>query len=147
MSVFTLDASIFGNAVFADEPGHAASRDLLTAIQSADIPLVLPTLVLPEVAAIVARRTGSTERADRFVGSLRALPYVTWVALTPGLAAFAAGVVSRLRLRGADGVYVTVALRHGTVLVTRDHEQLDRAPDDVRVATPEDAIRRIRLQP
>lgn len=32
MSVFTLDASIFGNAVFADEPGHAASRDLLTAI-------------------------------------------------------------------------------------------------------------------
>ncbi|MCE7937841.1 hypothetical protein DCC79_12355 [bacterium] len=143
MSVFTIDASVFGNATFADEPGHAASRDLLAAIQRADIPLVLPTLVLPEVAAVVARRTGSSERADRFAGTLRALPYITWVALTPGLAALAAGVVSRSGLRGADGVYVTVALRHGTVLVTRDREQLGRAPDGLRVTTPEDAMSEI----
>lgn len=144
MSVYTIDASIFGNALFVDEPGHVVSRDLLIAIQDADIPLVLPTLVLPEVAALVARRTGSPDNADRFVDTLRALPYVTWVSLTPGLAASAAAMASRQSLRGADAVYVAVALRYNTILVTRDQEQIERAPSSLRAMTPEGAMGAVR---
>jgi len=140
MSVYTIDASVFGNAVFVDEPGHVASRDLLSAVQSDERPLILPALVLPEVAALLTRRTGSPDLADRFIGSLRTLPNITWVSLSPKFAAIAAKVASRQRLRGTDAVYVAVALRYNTILVTRDQEQIGRAPDGIRVSTPETVL-------
>lgn len=141
MSVYTIDASVFGNAVFVDEPGHVFSRDLLSTVQSDEVPLVLPSLVLPEVAALIARRTGSPDLADRFIGSLRALPNITWVSLTPKFAAVAARIASQQRLRGADAVYVAAALRYNSTLVTRDQEQLTRAPDGIRVTSPETVLR------
>jgi predicted nucleic acid-binding protein len=139
--VYTIDASIFGNAVFRDEAGHVSSRDLLSTVQTDEVPLVLPTLVLPEVAALIARRTGSQDLADRFIGSLRALPYITWASLTPKFAAVAASIASQQRLRGADAVYIAVSLRYNSTLVTRDQEQLSRAPDGIRVTTPEIVLR------
>ena len=43
------------------------------------------------------------------------------------LARQAADVAAQHRLRGADAVYVAVALRFGSTLVTLDREQHDRA--------------------
>ena len=40
--------------------------------------------------------------------------------MTPAVARQAAGLAAAHRLRGADAVYVAVAVRYGTVLITRD---------------------------
>ena len=48
---YTVDASVFLSAFNRDEAGHADSQRLLAEIQDVAIPIVAPTLLLPELAA------------------------------------------------------------------------------------------------
>jgi predicted nucleic acid-binding protein len=61
------------------------------------------------------------------------------VALTLMLAQQAADLAATHRLRGADAVYLAVALRYGTTLVSRDEEQRSRGSRIVTCQTPEEA--------
>lgn len=58
---------------------------------------------------------------------LQELPNLTLVALDDALAEVAATIAADRALRGADAVYVAVAQRYGTTLVSLDHEQRERA--------------------
>jgi predicted nucleic acid-binding protein len=137
---YSVDASVFVNAFNPHETGHAASLGALTAIQERGNPIIVPALLLTEVASAVARANDDTAGAMEYVDAIAGLPNVTLVTLTPAGARQAADLAATHRLRGADAVYVAVSLRYGTVLLTRDDEQRKRGAAAVTCQTPEQAL-------
>ena len=123
---YTIDASVFLNAFNPAEAGHADSHQLLALLQEQALPIMVPTLVLPEVAATISRVCGDTLLAHTFANQLSRLPSMMLITLDHQLAPQAAEAAAQHRLRGSDAVYAAVALRFGAVLVTLDREQHDR---------------------
>jgi len=140
-ATFTVDASVFVNAFNRHEAGHADSRRLLDALRERSYPIVAPTLLLPEVAATVARGLGEAGLAIRFALGISRLPHLVLVTLDSALARQAAQLAATNGLRGADSVYAAVARRFGSVLVTLDREQHTRAAPAVATRFPRDALR------
>ena len=141
--MFTVDASVHLNALNPAEEGSAESRALLERLHRRPWPVHSPTLLVIELAGAVARVLDDAERGLSLSEAVRLLPGQAWVALDAALAAEAAALAARHRLRGADAVYAGVARRHGTTLVTRDRDQLERLPPVVPTATPAQALARI----
>ncbi len=137
---FTIDASVFLNAFHAQETGHAISRRFLYQLRVLAIPMLAPTLVLPEVAAAVSRGRQDAQLAQQFVTTLKQLPHLILVSLDQILADQAADIAARYRLRGSEAVYVAVAQRFGSGLVTLDQEQLRRVASVLTTLTPEAAL-------
>ena len=137
---YTIDASVFVNAFNPHEEGHAESLAILTAIQERDDPVIVPTLLLPEIAAAVARASDDSDGALSYANATAGLPNLTLVPLTLTMARQAAELAAAQRLRGADSIYVAVARRYGTTLVSRDDEQRSRGSEVVVCRTPEDAV-------
>lgn len=137
---YTLDASIFVNAFNPHEEGHAASLQILSAIQDRGDPVIVPTLLVAEIAAAVARATEDSVGALQYALATAALPQLTLVPLTAAVARQAAELAATHRLRGADAVYVAVARRYGTTIVSRDQEQRTRGGAVVTCQTPEEAL-------
>ncbi len=136
----TIDASVFLNAYNPREEGHAASRQFLRLVRSASLPIVVPTLILPEVAAVLTRAQADPERAREFARHLEHLPNLILVPLDAALARESVQAATRCSLRGSDAVYAAVALRFGSALVSRDRQQLERVGEMVRAVRPEQAI-------
>ncbi len=137
---YTIDASVFVNAFNPQEDGHLQSLQILTAIQERGDPMIVPTLLLAEVASAVARGSDDSAGAIRYAIATAALPHLTLVTLTPAMARQAAELAAAHRLRGADAVYLTVARRYGTTLVSRDEEQRTRGVGVALCQTPEEAL-------
>lgn len=137
---FTVDASVFVNAFNPHEAGHAASLQILSVIRERGDPIIVPALLITEVASAVARASDDTTGALEYVDAIAALPNVTLVTMAPAVARQAAGLAATHRLRGADAVYVAVALRYGTVLVSRDAEQRTRGTAAITCRSPEEAL-------
>lgn len=135
-SPVTVDASVFVNAFIPTESGSDQSLEFITRLRTEGIPLIQPTLFLPEVIASVARKKGNAELALALAQELRKYSGLTLTALDENLADFASEVAANNRLRGSDAVYAAVALRFGTELITLDREQLDRLPKLLTVRTP-----------
>jgi len=137
---YTIDASVFVNAFNPHEEGHTESLAALTAIQERGIPVIVPALLLPEIVAAVARASDDGEGALSYANATARLPHLTLVAQTPTMAKQAAELAAAHRLRGADSIYVAVARRYGTALVSRDDEQRSRGAAVVACLTPKDAV-------
>jgi predicted nucleic acid-binding protein len=137
---YTIDASVFVNAFNPHEDGHAQSLEILTTIQERGDPVIAPTLLLAEVASAVARASDDSTGALQYANATAALPHLTLVTLTPAMARQAAELAATHRLRGADAVYLAVARRYGTTLVSRDDEQRSRGSVVARCQTPEEAL-------
>ena len=137
---YTVDASVFVNAFNPHEEGHAESLAFLSAIHQGGDPIVVPALLLPEIASAVARVTDDSIGALQYADATAALPHLTLVSLTPAAGRQAAELAATHRLRGADAVYVSVARRYGTTLVSRDEEQRSRGSAVVTCQTPEEAL-------
>jgi len=137
---FTVDASVFLNAFNPYEAGHEESYRLLTRLQTDAIPIVVPTLLLPEVAGTIARGRQDSQLAREFARALSRLPHVVFVPLDAALVQRALAVAAEHRLRGSDAVYATVALQFGSTLVTLDREQRERAAKVVPTRRPSEAM-------
>jgi len=133
------------NAFNPHEEGHAESLAILAAMQHGDDPLIVPTLLLPEIASAVARASDDKAGALQYAHATAALPHLTLVSLTPTMARHAAELAATHRLRGVDAVYLAVARRYGTTLVSRDEEQRSRGSAVVTCQTPEEALRSRRV--
>src|SRR5437870_10370499 len=83
---YTVDASVFVNAFNPHEDGHAESLAILAAIQQGDDPIIVPTLLVPEIASAVARASDDSTSALQYAYATAALPHLTAVALTSSLA-------------------------------------------------------------
>ena len=138
---YTIDASVFVNAFNPHEKGHAESLELLSAIRKRGEPIIVPTLIVPEVASAVARASDDSVGTLQYARALAALPHLTLISLTAVTAHLAAELAAAYRLRGADAVYLAVARRYGTTVVTRDDEQRARGSAVAACLTPEEALR------
>ena len=135
---YTVDASVFLNAFNPYEAGHEESHRLLAQMQA--IPIIVPTLLLPEVAAAVSRGRDDADLARRFSANLRHLPHLFLVPLDQTLADQAADIAAQHRLRSSDAVYAAVALRFGSTLVTLDREQRERVAAVIPTCLPAEAL-------
>jgi predicted nucleic acid-binding protein len=137
---YTVDASVFLNAFNPSEAGHRESRRLLAHLQSQALPIIVPTLLVPETAAAIGRGRGDAGLARAFVAALKRLPHLVWVPLDEALAGQAAGIAAQQGLRGSDAVYLAVALRFGSTLLTLDDEQRARAAPTAVARTPAELL-------
>jgi len=138
--IYTIDASVFINAFNPAEIGHADSHRLLAELRQQAAPLIVPTLVLPEVSATIRRGRGDQQLAQRFSAALVRLPHLMLVSLDPQLAHQAADVAALYSLRSSDAVYAAVALRFSSTLITLDQEQHQRVASVITTRTPAEAI-------
>lgn len=137
--VLTLDASVVVAACRPQEVGHRAAAKLLAAVRAVGSPLVEPAVLPVEVAAALSRTGTEAGLARDYALALLGLPRFTLVAVDERLARQATDLAARHRLRGADALYVAVALLYGSSLVSLDREQLQRAPPGLTVWRPEEA--------
>jgi len=139
-TIYTVDASVFLNGFNPYEAGHEESHRLLARMQDEAVPMIAPTLLLPEVAAAVGRGRDDTDLARRFAAKLRRLPHLILTPLDETLAQQAADMAAQYRLRGSDAVYAAVALRFGSTLVTLDQEQRERVATVIPTRWPAEAL-------
>ena len=139
-STYTVDASVFLNAFNPYEAGHEESHRLLARLQDEATPIIVPTLLLPEVAAAVRRGRQDDELARGFAVTLSRLPHLVLVPLDTTLAQQAADVTALYGLRGSDAVYAAVALRFGSTLVTLDRGQRERVADALTTRYPAEIL-------
>ncbi len=138
----TLDASVFVSIYLANDVHHVDSRCLLERLIEQEADLNAPTLVLAEVAAALARNTREAERGLAALEMINRTPRLRLHPLSFPLAEKAARLASTSFLRGADAIYVAVAITTGTVLVTLDKEMRQRAGKEARTLTPSEWLSR-----
>ncbi len=134
----TVDANVFISAASVAEAQHQVSLSFFGRASVVSASLYCPTILLPEVAAGIARPTGDVGFANRTVSSISSLPNLVLVELDELRADLAADAAITCRLRGADAVYVAVAQEYGTTLITWDQELLTRGAAAVAVMTSAD---------
>ena len=137
---YIVDASVFLNAFNPYEAGHAESNRLLALLQEKAEPIIVPTLLLPELAGAIARGRQDAGLARRFTEALSRLPHLVMVPLDAALARQATEVAADQALRGSDAVYIAAALRFGSTLVTLDREQHERAAALVPTRWPAEVL-------
>jgi predicted nucleic acid-binding protein len=121
-----IDASVWASSLLPGDSNHGAARDWIGAHLGAGGRLVAPVLLVVEIAATIARVTGSPSLARSAAAHLYAFDLIRLVAFDQGLVNEATALAATLGLRGMDSFYVATARRLGISLVTLDSEQLTR---------------------
>jgi predicted nucleic acid-binding protein len=135
-----VDASVFVAAVLADEPSHGAAFAFLQTCARLEIARLAPAIIAAEVKGPVARRTGQPALARQLFAALRSRPDFVVLPIDAIVGDEAGELASLQGIKGCDAVYVAVARLLTIPLVTLYREQQERAPADVEVYTPEQAL-------
>lgn len=99
--------------------------------------IVVPDLFMVEVAGTIARRRNDPSLGLAALRALRANTSLRVVSVTPTTWAQSAELAARHLLRGADAVYVALAIQERLPLVTWDQAVLSNAAEVVDVRTPD----------
>jgi predicted nucleic acid-binding protein len=142
--MFTLDASVIARSFDPADSAYAICQELIDVLEQRAVPVIVPRLLLAEVAGVVRRLTRDPIRARLAVDIWRSYPHVHLVSLVDPLIDAAAELAADHALRGADAAYVAVALEHRCALVSLDREQRERAAHRVRTLTPAEALAELR---
>lgn len=145
--MYTVDASVWVNGFDQREAGHETSRHFLDALRARKLPVIVPNLVLIEVAAAISRTRRNTVQAEAFASALGRLPHVSVRTLDEARALQAVNLASKHGLRGADAVYAAVAIEAGSTLVSLDGEHLTRLVAVMTVLTPAAALASMAAEP
>lgn len=139
-AIYTIDASVFVSAFRPREQRHADSFRFVECVKIRALPIIVPTLLLPEIAAAVGRGSKNAAVARKFTAAVSRWSNLMMVPLDDILAQQATDVAADYRLRGSDAVYAAVALRFGATLVTLDQEQAARTASVLTVRDPLEAL-------
>jgi predicted nucleic acid-binding protein len=134
--MIVLDASVWVSYMVPQDINHLTSRRWINQYLAGGGQIVAPLLLTVEVGGAVARRSGRSVEARQAVGIIVRLPTMRWIVLDDRLTLAATRLAIDLRLRGADALYVAVAVQFNIPLITWDHEQIDRAGVRFEVRTP-----------
>lgn len=140
MLVLVIDASVYVSRLHRHETRHVESVRLLDAVAARRVTVLCPEILVPEVAAAIARGLNDTAFAQRAAAHLRALPGHRFVAVDRVLSGLAGRLAAECRLRGCDAIYAALAQREGARLITWDQQQLERAVAVVETLTPTEAL-------
>jgi predicted nucleic acid-binding protein len=135
-----VDASVLVAAALADEPRHKEALAFLRASVQENVRRLVPAIIAAEVKEPIARRTGRPALAAQFFATLRARPDLVVVSVDAALGEEAGEVACLQGIKGCDAVYIALARLLGIPLITLDTAQQDRAPADVEVFSPEQAL-------
>jgi len=138
--MYTLDANIFVRDANPNDLDHADCRELLDKLHDMGLRVILPTIVLAEVAGSLSRAYRDPIRARVYTERLIALPHITLLVVDETLGRVAANIAADYALRGMDAIYVAVAHEHACKLVTLDNEPRQRAAALITVQTPAQAL-------
>lgn len=136
--MYCIDASVLTNSFIEGKEFHENSKRFLAKIKAANLLVILPEIVLPEVASAIARITGRDDYAIDFVNNLKLIPNFTLIPVDRTLAIIASEIAAKHKLRGCDAIYAAVALQFKSRLITLDNEQLERSKFIVEVFRPND---------
>jgi predicted nucleic acid-binding protein len=132
-----VDASVWVASVLDKDAHHEVSLAFMHRFVMQRQVATVPLLVWAEIAGAVARRTGDTDRGMKVAELIAAKIWVRGVPLDASLASESMRLAAKLRLRGADAVYVALAAACREPLITLDAEMLERARDVAETFTPE----------
>ena len=135
-----VDASVWVSYFARDDVNHQQSRDWFEQQTRLGERYVAPRLLLVEVAASMARRTGPSDVGLHLLEQLRLSPTITFWEMSDDFVDDVARFAVQLRVRAADAAYIAVALATGARLVTWDREQLTRGVAVVTTSTPEQGL-------
>ena len=144
--MYTIDASVVARDFDPGDPDYAACHELIAQLDHQAIAVIVPRLLLAEIAGLARRLTRDPIRARLVVDAWRTFPHVQIVALDDALIDTAAEIAADYALRGADATYVAVARRHNCALVSLDREQRERAAAIVAVRTPAELLAELTSQ-
>ncbi len=134
--MYVVDASVWVSYFMQTEETHSASRDWVSQQTDAGTPILGPSHVLAEISGAVSRRTGREELGRVSSTVISRLPDFQLIPIERELADVSASVAAGMKLRGADAVYVALALLMNAPLVTWDSEQLTRAALIIETLSP-----------
>jgi len=123
------------------------SHQFLEMLQNQTLPIIVPNLVLVEVAGVISRTRQAPVQAQAFATALSRLPHVTVRVLDEVCALYALTLAAQHGLRGADAVYAAVAREAGSTLVTLDNEHLTHLATLMTVCTPAVALAALKPPP
>jgi len=132
-----VDASVWIASVLNEDAHHQVSLAFMHRFVKERQIATVPLLVWAEIAGAVARRTGDTDRGMKVAELISAKIWVRGVPLDDSLASESMRLAARLRLRGADAIYVALAAACNEPLITLDAEMLERARGVAEAFTPE----------
>lgn len=132
-----VDASVWVASVLMEDARHEISLAFMHRFVTERQIATLPLLAWAEIAGAVARRTGDADRGLKAAGLVTAQAWVRGVPLDASLANESMRLAAKLRLRGADAIYVALAVTYREALITLDAEMLERARGVADVFTPE----------
>ncbi|MFL5701111.1 MAG: type II toxin-antitoxin system VapC family toxin [Ktedonobacteraceae bacterium] len=132
-----VDASVWVSWLRPPDINHDVSRIWMEQYIAKDGMLVVPTLVLIEVAASISRRTGQTIQAQEAVKRLHSISKIQIAPVDSALVQSAVEVAINLQLRAGDAIYVALAHQLSIPLVSWDKEQLQRSESLISTYTPD----------
>jgi predicted nucleic acid-binding protein len=138
--MYVVDASVMVSEFLSTDSYHESSRLWFRRLVDDGEDIIAPSILLAELAGAVARRSGLSEMGIQSVFLLRSLPNFQAVDVDSTLADLGANVAAQMHIRGADALYVALALQQGTALVTWDRQQRERASNSVPTLTPLEAM-------
>jgi predicted nucleic acid-binding protein len=136
MSAVVVDASVWISSLLIRDVNHAVSRSWRRTWIAGGGTFTLPSVILPEIAGAIARRTGRPLLGERAVATILANPANSLVSVDQSLARLASQHAATLSLKGSDAVYTALAEQMGLLLFTWDGEQLNRAAGRIQVQRP-----------
>jgi predicted nucleic acid-binding protein len=133
MSFIVVDASIWVSRLVPQDEHHERCQKWLLQQRAAGVTLVSPSLLLPEVAGAISRRTGDADLAERAIQSLQALPGLRLVEMNQTVIQISAQLAASCGMRGADAIYAAVARHLNIPLATLDADQRAKAAKAVQI--------------
>ncbi|MCE2457789.1 MAG: type II toxin-antitoxin system VapC family toxin [Dehalococcoidia bacterium] len=134
--MYIVDASVWVARFWTRDPRHTEARSWVFETLSRGEEILAPAILLAEVAGPLGRRTGEIELGLTAARQLGNLPGLRLLDIDEQMARLSGELAARLRLKGADAVYVAAAMIENAPLVTLDREQNDRASRMVTAFTP-----------
>ena len=133
-----VDASVWVARFVRPDPAHERCKNWFAEAAEKQLPLYGPAVVLPEVAAAIARSMPGPRSEQLAKESLAVLKDsgVKIVDLSVSLAMKAAQIASECRVRGCDAVYLALAEQLSESLVTLDKQQHERGSAVVQTVKP-----------
>jgi len=145
--MWTLDTSVYVRAADPYDPDQAICQALIDVLDDQAAPIIVPRLLLTEIAGALRRLTRDPIRARLAVDTLRSMPHIQLIPLDDALIDTAAEIAADYALRGADATYVAVARQYNCTLVSLDREQRERSAAIVSTRTPAEALAELQPPP
>lgn len=122
-----VDASVWASIFMQQDINHTDSLDWWQKYVGRGGLILAPEILLVEVSAAVGRRTQQPQLAAQSVLFLLGATGLQLVSVDTTLILDAADLAGRLKIRGADAIYVATARQKALPLVSWDNDQLERA--------------------